>query len=115
MVHRSAAPTFHAISMDEKTTVRLARGDASGYVITAGPVKLVAVVAARGMVGCGAFDVAALNGFGYPAAKVRPSRGPSIGSIPELFEGIVKEANDAARARGVQEGMTGKEAADLLS
>jgi uncharacterized protein YunC (DUF1805 family) len=48
------------------------------------------------MVGCGAFDVAALNNFGYPAARVRPSQGSSIASIEDLLKGIIKVANPAA-------------------
>ncbi len=57
--------------------VQLAKKQADGYVIPLGQVNLVNVVTDIGMVGCGAFDVAALNNFGYPAAKVRPSKGSS--------------------------------------
>ena len=95
--------------------VRLLRGEGTGYVIPVGPVSLVSVVARQGMVGCGAFDVAALNNFGYPAARVRPSSGNSVATIDDLLAGIVKEANTAAEALGVRAGMTGKEALDVLS
>lgn len=67
-----------------------------------------------GMVGCGAFDVAALNNFGYPAARVKPSRGSSISTIDDLLVGVIKEANDAAAKMGIKVGMSGKEALDLL-
>jgi uncharacterized protein YunC (DUF1805 family) len=87
---------------------------ARGFVYNLGPVNLVAVVTDAGMVGCGAFDVAALEKFGYPAARVRPSAGPSVTSIPELLEGIVKDANAPAQARGVKLGMTGREALGKL-
>ena len=67
--------------------VQLAKKQADGYVIPLGQVNLVNVVTDVGMVGCGAFDVAALNNFGYPAAKVRPSKGNSIATIDDLLGG----------------------------
>lgn len=82
--------------------------------ISLGPVNLVVVVTDVGMVGCGAFDVMALRSFGYPAARVRPSKGSSIASIEDLLEGIIKEANPAAEKRGVRMGMSGRQALDLL-
>jgi uncharacterized protein YunC (DUF1805 family) len=94
--------------------VDLAGKPARGFVYPLGPVNLVAVVTDSGMVGCGAFDVAALEKFGYPAARVRPSAGPSIASIPDLLAGIIKDANGPAQARGVKPGMTGMEALGRL-
>lgn len=82
--------------------------------IPLGPINLVDVVTDVGMVGCGAFDVAALNNFGYPAAKVRPSQGNSIATIDDLLQGIVKEVNPAAEKLGLKVGITGREALDLL-
>jgi Uncharacterized conserved protein len=101
------------IIMQEKITLK--NPDATGYVIPAGPVHLVMVIAEHGMVGCEAFDVAALNNFGYPAARVKPSRGTSIASLDDLLAGEIKESNQAAMKLGVKEGMSGKEALDLLS
>jgi uncharacterized protein YunC (DUF1805 family) len=95
-------------------SVELAGKSARGFVYNLGPVNLVAVVTDAGMVGCGAFDVAALEKFGYPAARVRPSGGPSIASIPDLLAGIIKDANGPAQARGVKIGMTGKEALERM-
>ena len=97
---------------DQKVDV--AGKHARGFVYPLGPVSLVAVVTDNGMVGCGAFDVAALEKFGYPAARVRPSKGDSIATIDDLLEGIVKDANGPAQARGVKVGMTGREAAGRL-
>ncbi|HVN66297.1 MAG TPA: DUF1805 domain-containing protein, partial [Methanomicrobiales archaeon] len=47
-------------------------------------------------------------------ARVRPSAGPSIESIEDLLAGIIKDANGPAQARGVQIGMTGREALGRL-
>ena len=95
-------------------SVELEGKSARGFVYNLGPVNLVAVVTDAGMVGCGAFDVAALEKFGYPAARVRPASGPSIDSIPDLLAGIIKDANGPAQKRGVKVGMTGKEALGKL-
>ena len=89
-------------------------GDADGYVIPLGPANLVFAVGGRGMVGCGAFDVFALDKFDYPAARVKPARGPMIASIEDLLAGEVKDANRAAERFGVRAGMSGKAAIDLL-
>ena len=94
--------------------VELPAKQADGYVIPLGPVRLVNVVTDKGMVGCGAFDVAALGNFGYPAAKVRPAQGASIASIEDLLQGIVKEANSQAERLGVRVGQTGRQALELL-
>ncbi|MGA9098567.1 MAG: YunC family protein [Methanotrichaceae archaeon] len=94
--------------------VQLAKKQADGYVIPLGQVNLVSVVTDVGMVGCGAFDVAALNNFGYPAAKVRPSQGSSIATIDDLLDGIIKEVNPTAEKLGLKVGMTGRDALDLL-
>jgi uncharacterized protein YunC (DUF1805 family) len=98
----------------EHIKMQLTRKQADGYVIALGPVNLVSVVTDVGMVGCGAFDVAALNNFGYPAARIRPAQGSSISTIEDLLQGIVKEANPAAEKLGLKVGQTGREALELL-
>jgi uncharacterized protein YunC (DUF1805 family) len=94
--------------------VQLTRKVAVGFVIPLGPANLVAIKTDVGMIGCGAFDVAALDSFSYPAAKVRPSIGPSIVDTDDLLKGIVKEANRSAMGRGIKNGMTGRAALELL-
>ncbi|MEN6395418.1 MAG: YunC family protein [Methanoregula sp.] len=98
----------------EKVTVRLSQKVADGYIIPLGPANLVAIITDIGMVGCGAFDVAALDSFSYPAAKVRPAIGPSIVNTNDILTGIVKETNRSAMGRGIINGMTGKQALELL-
>lgn len=94
--------------------VKLTNKQADGYVIPLGQINLVFVVTDEGMVGCGAFDVAALNNFNYPAAKVKSQSGKPIATIEDLLEGIVKEANAEAATLGITVGMSGIEALDLL-
>jgi len=94
--------------------VKLTRKVATGFVIPLGPANLVAIKTDVGLVGCGAFDVAALDSFSYPAVKVRPSLGPSIVDTDDILRGIVKEANRSALGRGIKTGMTGRQALELL-
>ena len=94
--------------------VQLTNKQADGYVIRLGPVNLVNVVTDRGMVSCGAFDVAALDHFGYPAARVKATRGTAVATIDDLLVGEVKDANAAAIKLGVKIGMSGREALDCM-
>jgi uncharacterized protein YunC (DUF1805 family) len=94
--------------------IHLTRKVAKGFIIPLGPANLVAIKTDVGMIGCGAFDVAALDSFSYPAVKVRPSIGPSMVDTDDLLKGIVKEANRSAMGRGIKNGMTGRAALELL-
>lgn len=90
--------------------VHLPHKSATGYTIPLGPLAIVMIVTDQGMIGCGAFDVLALDRFGYPAARVRPSRGDSIATLDDLLDGIIKEVNRTAASRGIMEGMPVREA-----
>jgi len=94
--------------------VLLTTTQADGYVIPLGPLNLVCIVTHNGMVGCGAFDVVALDNFKYPAARVKSPSGTAIATIDDLLSGVVKEANAAALAHGVNVGMSGREALEKL-
>lgn len=75
-----------------------------------GPVSLVYARTSSGLLACGAIDPAALEKFGIPAARVKPTTGNSIGNLDDLLAGEVREANAAAEARGVRPGQSGREA-----
>lgn len=94
--------------------ISLGNRSADGYVIPVGSVNLVFVKTEIGMIGCGAFDVAALERFLVPAAKMKPVSGPSITTIEEILSAQVKEANAPATERGIRIGMSGKEALEHL-
>jgi uncharacterized protein YunC (DUF1805 family) len=100
-------------SMDS-TSLVIGGKKAEGFVIPLGPVNLVFVKTEKGLVGCGAVDVQALEKFGYPAAKVRPSAGPSIRTVDDILTGTIAAANGPARALGITEGMSGREALGRL-
>lgn len=98
----------------EQVPIKLTRKIAEGFIIPLGPANLVAIKTDIGLVGCGAFDVAALDSFSYPAVKVRPAIGPSIVDTDDILKGIVREANRSAMGRGIKTGMTGRQALELL-
>jgi uncharacterized protein YunC (DUF1805 family) len=98
-----------------KETIRLKNSEATGFVAPLGPVNLVWVVAPKGLVGCGAFDVRALERFGYPAARVRAIKNSSVENLEDLFSGEISEANREAEHIGIAVGMNGREALNLLS
>jgi uncharacterized protein YunC (DUF1805 family) len=94
--------------------VQLAGKQADGYVIPLGPVNLVMIITDSGMLGCGAFDVAVLDRFDYPAVRASSPDGSPISTIDDLLKATVKDVNTAAGRWGITAGMTGKEALGLM-
>ena len=93
--------------------IRIDKKEIEGFVIPIGKVNLVFARNNRGLVGCGAFDVMALEKFGYAAAKVRP-KGESVSDLDDLMTGEIAALNPSAEKLGIKEGMSGKEALNLL-
>ena len=93
--------------------IKLSKKTAKGDAIPLFGVTMVYAKTDKGFVGCGLFDVGAFDKFGCPAAKVRSSKGP-ITDIPGLLGAQVVELNSAAKAAGISEGMTGKDALEKL-
>jgi uncharacterized protein YunC (DUF1805 family) len=89
--------------------VELSHKTADGYVIPCGPFNIVSINTDVGMVGCGAFDVLALDRFDYPAARI-----PGVATVADLLEGTINQVNEAAQGRGIAEGMTGREALAMM-
>lgn len=100
--------------MIRKESISLEQGRAEGHVSPIGPVNLVWVTTPNGMIACGAFDVAALEKFHYPAARMKGANGKVIASVEDLLEGEVREANAFAKAKGIEAGMTGRAALGKL-
>jgi uncharacterized protein YunC (DUF1805 family) len=94
--------------------IDLVDGSAEGYVVELGPVNLVFARTSRGLVGCGAFDVNALNRFSYPAVKVGAQDGGAIKTVDDLLNGIVRDVNVAAVELGIQTGINGRDALETM-
>ena len=94
--------------------IDLKHKQAEGFILALGPFNLVGVRTDVGMVCCGAFDVSAMERFGYPAVRVKSGTGGAIETIEDLLAGIVKDANAGAVDLGVKIGMTGRESLELM-
>jgi uncharacterized protein YunC (DUF1805 family) len=86
-----------------------------GHVIPIGPVNLVFARTEKGLVGCGAIDVIALEKFQIAAAKVRPVGSSSVSSVNDLLAGEIVAVNQYAQVSGITIGMSGKDAITRLS
>lgn len=94
-----------------KAEIRKINGrDVEIVIAPIGTVSLVYARTDKGLLTCGAIEPAALTKFGIAAARVRPGSSPSITSYEDLVGCVVREANDAARALGIAEGMSGADA-----
>jgi uncharacterized protein YunC (DUF1805 family) len=100
--------------MEEKK-FSVGKTEAIGYVIPIGKVNLVFAKTPKGLIGCGALDVIALEKFELPAAKVRPVGSDSVKNIEDLLSGIVVVANRYAKDIGINIDMTGREALEHLN
>lgn len=75
----------------------------------------VAIICARGMVGCGAFDVKLMEEHEQVICVAHGSVDKHLVTCDDLLEATVSGVTKLARDLGVKEGMTGKEAMDVLS
>ena len=75
-----------------------------------------AIHTARGVVGCGIFDLASADVFGMAFAIARGTPERPLCEPEDLYEARIVGASVAARRLGIVEGMTGLEAlAKMLS
>ena len=93
--------------------IRVGKKVIEGFVIPIGKVNLVFARTEKGLVGCGAFDVMALEKFGYAAAKVKP-KGDSVADLDDLMAGEITAVNPSGEKLGIKTGMSGKDALELL-
>ena len=101
--------------MIRQEVIQLEKGQADGCVAPLGTFNLVWAATREGMIACGAFDVAALERFRYPAARLKGAGGAAIATIEDLLNGEVREANAFAREKGITPGMKGREALARLA
>lgn len=90
-------------------TLMLSTGQALGAVVSLGPVNMVYIRKPGGFLGCGLFDVAVLDRFGIAGATVT-----GVATLDDLLNGRVSRVNRTAEARGIREGMTGREALEKM-
>ena len=72
------------------------------------------ILTAAGMVGCGIYDVKIAGEFGQAVAIARGTPQKPLVEPEDLFDAKIVEASLPAKALGIQPGMTGREAVELL-
>ena len=75
----------------------------------------VAIICARGMVGCGAFDVKLMEEHEQVIAVAHGSVDHPLITCEDLLNAKISGVTKLAREYGIKEGMTGKEAVECLS
>ena len=69
-----------------------------------------AIHTVRGVVGCGIYDIACANEFGMAFALAKGTPEQPLLDPEDLYEASIVRVSEAARALGIEEGMTGMEA-----
>ncbi len=72
------------------------------------------ILTEAGLVGCGIYDVKTAAEFGQAVAIARGTPQKPLVNPEDLFEAKIVEATPQARELGIQVGMTGREAVELL-
>jgi uncharacterized protein YunC (DUF1805 family) len=72
------------------------------------------ILTEAGLVGCGIYDVKTAAEFGQAVAIARGTPQRPLVDPEDLFEARIVEATPQAIALGIQVGMTGREAVELL-
>ncbi len=75
----------------------------------------VAIIGNKGMVGCGAFDAKLMEKHGQVIATSHGSIEHPLITCEDLLQAKIMEVTKLARGFGVKEGISGKEAIELLS
>jgi uncharacterized protein YunC (DUF1805 family) len=72
------------------------------------------ILTEAGLVGCGIYDTKVAGEFGQAVAIARGTPAKPLVNPEDLFEAKIVEATPLAKQYGVQVGMTGREAVELL-
>jgi uncharacterized protein YunC (DUF1805 family) len=72
------------------------------------------ILTEAGIVGCGIYDVRTAAEFGQAVAIARGTPAQPLVEPEDLFEARIVDATPQARALGITNGMTGREAVELM-
>jgi len=72
------------------------------------------IMTEAGLVGCGIYDVKTAGEFGQAIAIARGTPQNPLVNPEDLFDAIIVDATPRAKELGIQIGMTGREAVELL-
>ncbi len=72
------------------------------------------ILTEAGLVGCGIYDVKTASEFGQAVAIARGTPEDPLVNPEDLFEAKIVDATPLAKKLGIQIGMTGREAVELM-
>jgi uncharacterized protein YunC (DUF1805 family) len=98
----------------ENRTLQFEHGEAVGSTYQWPGGQYCAIHTARGLVGCGIYDIRSANEFNLVVAIARGTPAQPLREPEDLFNAKILEVSNAAQALGVSVGMTGREAVETL-
>ena len=96
-------------------TFATAKGPVEGVQVKWQTFSILLVCGSRGFLGCGVFDVEAIEGFGQAACLVESTPANPIGTLDRFPARKVARVNAKARALGITEGMAVAEAFEKIA
>ena len=72
------------------------------------------ILTAAGIVGCGIYDMRTPAEFGQAIAICRGTPANPLTEPEDLYESLIADCTPRARAYGIREGMTGREAVERM-
>ena len=77
--------------------------------------QFVVIVAQKGVVGCAAIDVSVLEEFDMTVATAHGTPENPLVTADDLLEARISKLTKKAREMGIAEGMSGREALDIMA
>jgi len=90
-------------------------GGVEGVVVKWPGFSILMVTGGKGFLACPAIDVEACEGFGKAAAIVESSADDPIGTLERFCRRKITRVNRYAGALGIREGMTARDAFELIA
>lgn len=94
--------------------ISTSKGVADGVVLKWESFSLLLIGGPKGFLGCCIFDLALINEFKMPCALVESGPTNPIGTIERMLTRNIMSVNDAAKALGIEAGMSVTEAVEKL-
>ena len=98
----------------ERRTIQFANGEAIGLSHRWNQGQYCTLLTAAGLVGCGIYDVRTAAEFGQAVAICRGTPERPLVEPEDLFDSKIVDLTPQAAALGIEVGMTGRQAVELL-
>ena len=103
-----------AIPRTVSRTLEFENGNAIGISNRWNQGQYCSILTPAGIVGCGIYDVETAAEFGQAIAICKGTPEVPLVEPEDLYESLIVNATTRAREMGIQDGMTGREAVEIL-